>query len=294
LTQITVTFSEPVTGVGFSDLLLNGVAAVSFSGSGATYTFFVEQPPGGSVQVTWAPETQIADLAGNPFNRTAPGATWQYNLVDSVPPTMVAQSPLPGVTVVALPQVEITFSEPVTGVGAADLLINGSPATNVAGSQAGPYVFTFPPPASGLVQLTWANGHGIADLASPPNAFAGGSWSVTLDPQFTANTIRINEFLASNTTRYSPGPSATAGKTHWSGSLSTSLNDQPSRLMVSSPKLYNSIQSLASSSSSSKPVVFDARNSLMRMVFAVNCGSTVTLQLPPAKALGGLARSAMP
>jgi hypothetical protein len=48
------------------------------------------------------------------------------------------------------------------------------------------------------VQVGWQPGHGIQDLASPPNAFTGGGWSFTLDPEFVETTIRINEFLASN------------------------------------------------------------------------------------------------
>jgi hypothetical protein len=42
---------------------------------------------------------------------------------------------------------------------------------------AGPYLFEFPPAPAGTVELRWAAGHGIMDLANPPNAFAGGFWS---------------------------------------------------------------------------------------------------------------------
>ena len=141
LTQVAVTFSEPVTGVGFSDLLLNGVPAVSLYGSGASYIFTVDQPPPGTIQVSWAPETQIKDLSGNPFDRSAPQAAWQYLLLDLVPPTMLVRTPSPGAAVLGLTRVEVTFTEPVTGLQAGDLLINGNAATNVTGTQAGPYVF---------------------------------------------------------------------------------------------------------------------------------------------------------
>jgi hypothetical protein len=86
----------------------------------------------------------------------------------------------------------------VQNVVAADLLINGQAATNVSGSGPGPYVFSFPQPANGTVTFQWAAGQGITDLASPPNAFAGGSWSVTENSAAGVSSIRINEILADN------------------------------------------------------------------------------------------------
>jgi hypothetical protein len=49
--------------------------------------------------------------------------------------------------------------------------------------------------AAGTVQFSWAGGHGIADLAAVPNAFAGGNWTNTLDLAFGLPTIRINEWM---------------------------------------------------------------------------------------------------
>ena len=49
LTNITVTFSEGVSGVDASDLLINGVPANSVSGSGTTYTFVIPPPAEGAV-----------------------------------------------------------------------------------------------------------------------------------------------------------------------------------------------------------------------------------------------------
>src|SRR5438552_1932540 len=199
LTQITVNFSEPVNGVGFSDLLITGTPASGVSGAGTTYTFAVDQPPYGPVQISWDLGASITDFASppNPFNTTGPGAAWQYSLLDTTPPAVSSLNPLAGVTVKSLTQVEVRFSEPVTGVDASDLLINGSPATNVTGSLAGPYVFRFPAPPPGTAQLVWAAGHNIRDQAAAPNDFAGGSWNYTVDPNFLAAPVRINEFLSS-------------------------------------------------------------------------------------------------
>lgn len=199
LSQITVMFSEPVAGVSFSDLLLNGIPATGVNGVGTTYTFAVDQPPYGGVQMSWDAGASITDFGSppNPFNPTGPGATWQYNLVDAIPPVVAALNPLAGVTVQSLSQIEVTFSEPVTGVNASDLLINGSPASSVVGSLAGPYVFQFASVPAGAIQVGWASGHNIRDTAATPNNFAGGNWSYTVDPNFNTPPVRINEFLTS-------------------------------------------------------------------------------------------------
>jgi len=202
LTQITVTFSAPVTGVNADDLLLNTQPAAAVSGSGATYTFSFAQPLYGNVSITWFEPHGITDMAipPNPFDASAPGSTWMYDLQDVVPPTVRRLFPAVGVTVRSLGQVEVTFSEEVTGVDATDLLISGQPATNVIRIPAGPYIFQFAAPAPGTVQLQWANGHGITDQATSPNAFAGNSWSYTYDPNLVLGDLIINEFLASNQT----------------------------------------------------------------------------------------------
>src|SRR5205085_12410627 len=74
------------------------------------------------------------------------------------------------------------------------------PATNVTYTPGGPFVFRFPSVAAGAVSVTWAGGHGIVDLASPPNPFAGGAWSYTVDPNAGSGNLVINEFLANNET----------------------------------------------------------------------------------------------
>ncbi len=198
LDRITVQFDEPVGGVGFSDLLINGVSATAVSGSGSSYTFFFDPPPYGTVRISWDIETQITDVSPeqNLFNPAGLGATWQYTLVDTTPPAVTSLNPPDGAAVGRLTQISVRFNEPVTGVEAADLRINDVPAASVSGSLAGPYIFTFPAPAAGAVEVAWAPDHGIRDLASSPNAFGGGSWSYTLDPNIQVPEVRINELLA--------------------------------------------------------------------------------------------------
>ena len=200
LTEITVQFSKAVSGVDPQDLLLNGQPASSVSGNPGTnrYTFTFTQPLPGLLEVRWNDSPGITDLQGGVFDATAPGTTWSYTLVDNIAPVVSQRTPVAGATVSQLTQVELFFSEPVTGVDAADLLINGQPATSVNGTEAGPYLFSFAQPTAGTVNFSWAGGYGIADLAA--NAFAAAGWSVTLNPALTAGDVIINEFVAGNLT----------------------------------------------------------------------------------------------
>jgi hypothetical protein len=181
LTEVTVTFSRLVAGVNAADLLINGLPAGGLSGSGSNYTFLFAQPAYGPVSIAWAANHGITDVLIPPqaFDANGPGATWQYQLSDLAPPVATTLSPAPGAVVPALTSASVTFSENVSGVDAADLLINNAAAASVAGSGPGPYVFTFPQPAGGLVSMTWAAGHGIRDAAGL--AFLGAAWTCTLD-----------------------------------------------------------------------------------------------------------------
>lgn len=116
-------------------------------------------------------------------------AVWQPRMRDTNAPVMTNTFPAPGETIAALTQIQVQFSEPVYGVDAADLRLNGQPATNVTALAAHEYSFRFPPPAPGLVQIAWADGHGITDRSANSNAFAGGAWSYTLDP--AASAVRL-------------------------------------------------------------------------------------------------------
>jgi len=202
LTNITVTFSEPVAGIDIFDFLVNGIpSAARFTGSNAVYTFFFDpQPPYGTVAISWDAGHTIFDLDNPPtrFDENDSSSKWQYDLVDQTDPVVSALVPANGVTVRTLTQVEVRFSEPVAGIDAGDLLINGTSASSLAVVGPGRYLFTFPQPTNDTVQLAWNASHGIRDFANNP--FAGGSWTYTLDPDFGLANIRINEFLAANLT----------------------------------------------------------------------------------------------
>ncbi len=197
LGQLSVTFSEAVSGVRAADLLINGQPAQSVAGNGSNYTFRFAQPADGPVLVAWDPRANIVDFepAARPFDPYGPNTSWQYQLADTVPPT-AGIFPAPGATVRSVNTIDVTFNEPVVGVDAADLRVNNVPATGVAGTGAGPYRFTFAAPADGTVSVSWSGAHAIRDLASSPNAFAGGSWSYTQASAATfAGAVVINEIM---------------------------------------------------------------------------------------------------
>jgi hypothetical protein len=198
LTQVTVFFSERVSGVEAQDLLINDQPASGLIGVAGTnrYTFNFAQPLPGLLDVRWGDSPGITDIQGAPFDHTV--ATWSYTLVDNVAPQANERTPAPGAQVGQVTQVEVRFSEPVSGVDAADLRVNGQPAAVVSGAEAGPYVFQFAQPSAGTVTFSWAAGHGIMDLAGNP--FSGGNWSVNLNPAHVPGDVVISEFVAGNLT----------------------------------------------------------------------------------------------
>ncbi|HWN95601.1 MAG TPA: Ig-like domain-containing protein, partial [Methylomirabilota bacterium] len=98
-------------------------------------------------------------------------------------PFVSSRTPAAGANVGALTSIQVTFSESVVGVGAADLLVNGQPATGVTGTGSN-YTFTVDQPNYGAISITWAVGHGIEDIGFPPLAFNGAAssniWNFTL------------------------------------------------------------------------------------------------------------------
>lgn len=195
LTQIEVTFSKAVLGVGVETLEVDGAPVELVSGAGSNYVLTFSQPPPGTVQITWAVGTAISDLSGNSFDRSV---SWTYQLLDNLRPGLASAAPAGGATVDHLSQAQVVFTKPVTGVTPASLLVDSQPALSVTGNGFGPYVFQFTQPATGAVQFSWAAGQAIHDSVS--NLFLPSSWAVTLSPGSVSalTNVVINEFLAAN------------------------------------------------------------------------------------------------
>ncbi len=111
-------------------------------------------------------------------------------------PVMATVTPPQGSTVRSLTQLDITFSETVIGVDAADLQIGGLAATSVTPLGNNTYRFTFSAAPTGPVGVNFISSHGIVDLESPPVAFAGAAWNYTVDPNAPLDPVRLNEVVA--------------------------------------------------------------------------------------------------
>ena len=121
-----------------------------------------------------------------------------YAAADHTPPGLTLVYPATNSTVRQLTSIEVAFSKPVAGVDAGDLLIDGRPATSLTLVTPAQFVFNFPQPATGSVQVAWSATAAIRDLTSASNAFAGGSWTYTLNTNAPLSGVYISEFLAAN------------------------------------------------------------------------------------------------
>jgi hypothetical protein len=119
-------------------------------------------------------------------------------LIDDQAPILTIRNPPATATVRESVQIEVLFSEAVTNVDAADLLINGAPATTVTTVGPDHYLFRFPEPPAGVIHVDWSPNHGITDRAHVANPFVGRSWTYTFAPNAPPPDILISEFMASN------------------------------------------------------------------------------------------------
>jgi hypothetical protein len=157
--------------------------------------------------ISLAPGNNTIAVSVHQANATSSDLVWgmaldvvgYQRLRDTVSPTVTSLSPAANSVLPAMSSLEVVFSEGVKGVTAGDLLINGVAATNVIAYADDVYLFQFPPQPIGPVQVAWAAGHGILDRSANSNAFGGGTYSYSIDPQANAFRVRINEFMAANT-----------------------------------------------------------------------------------------------
>jgi hypothetical protein len=117
--------------------------------------------------------------------------------VESVSSPRVSSTlPLHNQSVTTLTSADVTFSLPVTGVDAPDLLINGGAASAVQAIDTKTYRFTYSTPPQGDVKFTWASGHGIAGFFG--TAAQPEGWTARLVPVLPPGQVAIAEFLTKN------------------------------------------------------------------------------------------------
>lgn len=132
---------------------------------------------------------------GNPLSTG--GAPDQGPTASLSAPAIDLRIPEPGSTIRELVLCEIEFDQPVLGLDAADLLINGLAATNAVEVAPGHFLFGFSQPAEGIVSFAWKVGHAITDLTGA-YPFAGGSWTCNLDSVGPSPGVIISELMADN------------------------------------------------------------------------------------------------
>lgn len=115
---------------------------------------------------------------------------------DINPPQLVDLDPPANSEVETLSQIVATFNQPVGGVDATDLRINGTAATSLFMLSTSRYRFAFSQTATGVVNFAWASNPGITNSAG--DEFGGGSWAYVINPNLPPARAYISEFLADN------------------------------------------------------------------------------------------------
>lgn len=200
-TTVDVTFSRAMgtgsqtpanyalSGTGKGTLATNPSSVTPIGGNTYRLTWTSgEMVQGGNITIT---ASGMSDSFGYPLGSPISGTHTGGGM--GTRPSISAESPARGSVVTSLPSVSVTFSEAVTGVVATGLTVNGSPATGISGSGAGPYVFTgFAAPTASPVSIALAAGS-IRDAAGNP--FAGDNWTYALDGEWmiVSGTIRTSD-----------------------------------------------------------------------------------------------------
>jgi methionine-rich copper-binding protein CopC len=191
-TDVTATFSEPVTNVTGTTFKLKNTATaavvpatVSLDNTKTVATLHPNAPLDAGTKYTATLTAGIQDLAGNKLTATS----WTFTTGaaaggDTTPPTVVAKSPAAGATGVSTTtDVTATFSEAVKNVtGTTFKLRNTSTSTLVSATvslDGTSTVATLHPnaPLDAGIKYTAVLTAGVQDLAGNP--LAATSWSFT-------------------------------------------------------------------------------------------------------------------
>ncbi|WP_291596414.1 Ig-like domain-containing protein [Comamonas sp.] len=186
--QVTITFSEAVTGFSNSDLTVSGgtLSAVTSSDGGVTWTaiFTPDANTNSATNVVSLDNTGYTDTAGNAGTGTSVSNNYA---IDTQRPTATIVMSDPTLRAGETSQVTITFSEAVTGFTLGDLNAGHGTLSNLSSSDGGiTWTAIFTPDAntnSATNVVSLAN-TGVADIAG--NSGAG----TTSSANFTIDTVR--------------------------------------------------------------------------------------------------------
>ncbi|MEQ6124971.1 Ig-like domain-containing protein, partial [Pseudotenacibaculum sp. MALMAid0570] len=141
--DVTITFSEDVTGFEMSDLDLGNATASNFAGTGSVYTATITPTADGGV-IVLIPENVAEDSATN-GNEISDEFSVDY---DATRPTIVMN------TTAAAPvnapfTLDIVFSEDVTGFDISDLVVTNGTSSSFVATSASVYSVVLTPTAAG-------------------------------------------------------------------------------------------------------------------------------------------------
>ncbi len=160
--DVTVTFSQEVTGFELSELTVSNGVASNFSGSGTTYTATVTPTAEGEVAIS------VADgVASNSNNNENVASNLLSVIFDVTPPIVTLSTDVISPTNSAF-EIMIAFSEEVSVFDLMDLVITNGTASNLQVDN-GVYLATITPAEDGNVSVSIASGS-INDLAGNSNA----------------------------------------------------------------------------------------------------------------------------
>ncbi|SDL67405.1 hypothetical protein SAMN04488568_101271 [Maricaulis salignorans] len=178
--DLTVTFSEDVTGFTIADLSVSGGEVSTFSGSGAVYAVTIAPTRDGTLTV---------DIAGSAATSSTGGgntAAAQFSItVNQQLPQPVITSALSG-TVSGAFDIVVNFNEPVTGFDITDLTVGNGAASNFAGSGTA-YTATITPAADGAVTVDIAAAAAV-DVSAGASLVAA-QYSITNDETGATPTL---------------------------------------------------------------------------------------------------------
>ena len=179
--DITITFSEDVTGFGQGDITVGNGSITAFSGSGNTYTATITPAATGTVTID-VPASVANDSAGNGNSAAEEQVSVEANLTR---PTVVISGPTDAQN--SAFDITITFSETVTGFEQGDITVGNGSITAFSGSGAS-YTATIEPADNGTVTVD-VPADVATDSAGNGNTTATSQVSVTAD--FNAPTVTI-------------------------------------------------------------------------------------------------------
>ncbi len=187
-----VVFTQTVNGFDGSDIVFTGSTApgtltATVTGTGPSYTVTVSGMTGSGTVVASIPANAATGVSGG-LGNLASSSTDNTVTYDVTPPTATLASVAPDPTNAAIP-VTVTFSEPVNGFTASDLVPTNGTISNFAGSGSS-YTFTLTPTGQGISSVLLPAGT-VTDLVGNASTVDSNTISRTFDN--VAPTVTIDQ-----------------------------------------------------------------------------------------------------